>query len=68
MREIKTLIQQLRNYPNNLFVYPNPLGRTGLPDNIGANAETREGLVVCNLKGEEQGFIEIGTNNGQVVL
>ena len=66
MKEIKVLQQQLRNYPNNLFVYP--LGRTGLPDNIGVNAETREGLVVCNLKGEEQGFIETGTNNGQVVI
>ena len=66
MREIKTLIQQLGNYPNNLFVYP--LGGTGLPDNIGVNVETREGLVICNLKGEEQGFIETGTNNGNVVL
>jgi len=66
MKEIKTLIQQLRNYPNNLFVYPQEPG----PDMYG-NTESKtnkSGLVVCNLEGKEQGFIELGANNGNVVI
>uniref|UniRef100_A0A6M3KTX4 Uncharacterized protein n=1 Tax=viral metagenome TaxID=1070528 RepID=A0A6M3KTX4_9ZZZZ len=57
MREIKTLIQQLRNYPNNLFVYTQE-----------ESEDNKSGLVVCNLAGEEQGFIELGTDNRQVVV
>uniref|UniRef100_A0A6M3LTY7 Uncharacterized protein n=1 Tax=viral metagenome TaxID=1070528 RepID=A0A6M3LTY7_9ZZZZ len=57
MREIKTLIQQLRNYPNNLFVYTQE-----------ESEDNKSGLVVCNLAGEEQGFIELGSNDGQVIL
>ena len=64
MREIKTLMAELRNYPNNLFVYPldekdSDLLRLTIP---------RHGLVVCDLIGEEQGFIELGTDNRQVVI
>ena len=57
MKEIKVLIQQLRNYPNNLFVYPQE-----------ETDENKPGLVVCNLKGEEKGFIETGTADGNVVI
>lgn len=57
MREIKTLIQELRNYPNNLFVYPQE-----------ESEDNKSGLVVCNLRGEEQGFIELGINDGNVVI
>ena len=62
MREIKTLIQQLRKYPNNLFVYP-----TKYESHMNPPSPPVFGLVVCNLKGEEQGFIEIGTNDGKVI-
>ena len=61
MKEIKVLQQQLRNYPDNLFVYP--LDERGLRLTI-----SRHGLIVCDLKGEEQGFIELGTDNRQVVI
>lgn len=60
MKEIALLLKQLRNYPPNFFVYPNPLGREGLPPTIGIDSNTREGLVVCDVDKEEMGFIELG--------
>ena len=62
MKEIKILTQQLRNYPNNFFVYPGsqcnlPEGGYS-PDYI--EEHTVSGLVVCDMNGEWLGFIETG--------
>jgi len=46
MKEIKTLIQQLRNYPNNFFASIDP--------------EKNGNLTICDIEKEEQGTIEIG--------
>jgi len=64
MKEIKVLIQQLRNYPNNFFVYPIKY------EDVKHDPPMKPvyGLVVCNIQGEEQGFIETGTNDGNVVI
>jgi len=56
MKEIRILIRDLKSFPNNWFVYPQETKDTD-----------REGLVVCNMDGEEQGFIDIGTNDGKVI-
>lgn len=60
MREIKTLLQQLRSYPPNWFVYP----ETRRKD---LSEEVTNGLTVCDLDGNFKGFIETGTNDGEVV-
>lgn len=60
MKEIKILIRDLNKYPNNLFAYPTNAAPKGKPP--------MRGLEICNVKGEVQGFIELGINNGQVVL
>jgi len=57
MKEIRILMQQLRNYPSNLFVYPQE-----------ATDELKGGLVVVDVNGSEQGFIETGTNDGKVII
>ena len=49
MKEAIKLIKELRGYPENSFVYPQEF-----------NDELKAGLVVVNLEGEEQGFIETG--------
>ncbi len=60
MKEIKILIQQLRNYPNNFFVYPvMPL--------YNGEEHNRQGLRVCDMNGEQQGFIETGSCKGVVI-
>ncbi|KKN53794.1 hypothetical protein LCGC14_0598870 [marine sediment metagenome] len=60
MKEIKILIQQLRNYPNNFFVYP----VMPLPE---GEEHNRLGLRICDHLGEEQGFIEIGGKEGVII-
>lgn len=67
MKEIRILIQQLRNYPNNFFVYP-----VGSPNVLIHDEELQPhiyhaGLLICNHLGEKQGFIETG-GEGEVII
>jgi len=48
-KEIRILIQELRKYPNNFFVYLSE-----------ESEDTKPGLVVKEYKGEEVGFIKVG--------
>ena len=64
MKEITILMRELRNYPSNLFVYS--VKYEDLKHDPPMSPVY--GLVVCNIKGEEQGFINLGTNDGKVVL
>lgn len=64
MKEIKTLIRNLRQYPDNLFVHPVKYEDMKHSPPM----KPTYGLVVCNHLGEEQGFIELGTNDGNVVV
>lgn len=57
MKEIKVLIQQLRNYPNNFFVYPFKGTKTVI-----------SGLIVCDKDGVKVGFIPTGVNDGKVII
>ena len=61
MKEIKVLKQELRNFPDNWFVYPDH--RPGENTLVGQD----NGLIVCDLEGNTKGFIETGTNNGEVI-
>lgn len=66
MKEIKILIQQLRDYPNNFFVYPQD--QTIMNSLASQTLENpKDGLVVCDMDGEQQGFIETG-GKGEVVI
>lgn len=58
MKEIKVLIQQLRNYPSNFFVYPTKEVEL---------EELKDGLIICDMHGEEQGFIETGGEKDVVI-
>jgi len=62
MKEIKILIQQLRSYPDNFFVYPS--SQCDLPEGTYSpnyvEEHTVSGLVVCDMNGVQQGFIETG--------
>jgi len=66
MKEIKILIQQLRSYPDNFFVYSqeeqDPEYTTRSPED-----NNRTGLVVTDYLGKEQGFIETGGKEGVVI-
>ena len=62
MKEIRILIQQLRGYPNNFFVYP----VTENVDVLG-DGNLEEGLLVCDKDGDQQGYIETG-GQGEVVV
>ena len=65
MKEIIILIQQLRNYPNNFFVHPEVMW---LPDGEGSiTTKSVEGLAICDMEGNQQGFIETG-GKGEVVI
>ena len=69
MREIKTLMRQLRHYPDNFFVYPGsqcdlPEGNYS-PEYI--ESHTHPGLWVCDVNGVEKGFIETGGKEGVIV-
>ena len=63
MKEIKVLMQQLRQYPNNFFVRPTKY------EDMKHNPpmEPVYGLIVCNHLGEGQGFIETGGEEGVIV-
>ena len=69
MKEIKILIQQLRSYPDNFFVH---LGvQCDLPEG-GYSPDyvmehTKSGLTVCDMDGNQQGFIETGGKGGVVI-
>ncbi len=57
MKEIKILMRELRQYPENFFVYP-----------VKEDEEhSIDGLVVCDKEKEQQDFIEVG-EAGWVVL
>jgi len=62
MKEIKILIQQLRSYPNNFFVHPG--SQCDLPEDDYSpdyiEEHTKRGLIVCDMNGVQQGFIETG--------
>ena len=63
MKEIKILIQQLKNYPNNFFIYP-----TKYEDfKHDPPMKPVYGLVICDHLGEEQGFIETGGEKGVII-
>ena len=49
MKEIKILLRELRNYPDNMFIYPQE-----------SSEDSKPGLVVKKHTGEEIGFIELG--------
>lgn len=55
MKEIKILIRNLRQYPDNFFVRPQE-----------ATYELKAGLIVCDMDGAEKDFIEIG-EKGEVI-
>lgn len=69
MKEIKTLIQQLRSYPSNFFVFPSKhkTTKTGSEPIEHRVVHTITGLTVCNHLGEERGFIETGGEEGVVI-
>lgn len=62
MKEIKILKQQLRNYPDNWFVYSQER-----LDEYEVDNPPSLGLVVCTHTGEEKGFIELG-GEGEVII
>ncbi len=65
MKEIKTLIQQLRNYPNNLFVHPaDYTDYDGLDEELAGKV----GLDIVDKDGNHQGFIRTGINDGRVII
>lgn len=64
MKEIRILTQQLKNYPNNFFVYPSKEPSDYTVDHV---YEWKDGLVVCDMDGEQQGFIETG-GEGEVII
>ena len=68
MREIKTLIQKLRSYPPNWFIYPDSRNRNVKELDEKIFPPTIDGLTVCDLDGNFKGFIETGTNDGEVVV
>jgi len=60
MKEIRTLMQELRQYPNHLFVYP--INEPGDEEE-----DTLQGLMVCNSEGRREGYIELGDRSEVVV-
>ncbi|KKN74232.1 hypothetical protein LCGC14_0393180 [marine sediment metagenome] len=64
MKEIKILIQQLRNYPNNLFVHPADYTNDELEDEELAG---KIGLDIVDKDGNWQGFIRTGINDRTVI-
>jgi len=58
MKEIKVLMQQLRNYPSNLFVCPE----------MKYSLDSEDGLIIVDKDGKQQGFIKTGANDGKVII
>jgi hypothetical protein len=63
VKELKVLIQQLRNYPSNLFIVPVVLQ----DDKHNPPHAPVYGLSIVNVQGEEQGFINTGDTGGVTV-
>lgn len=61
MKEIKILQRQLRNYPDNLFVFP-------CAEKLSSDVDKLAGLGICDKDGNQVGFIQIGTNDGKVII
>jgi len=68
MKEIRILMQQLRNYPSNLFVFPSEEPTKETVDAPWDDSKWKYGLTVCDKDGKQQGFIETGTNDGKVII
>lgn len=71
MKEIKILIRNLREYPDNFFVYPvdndAPNIHVDEAEPIEIKKLVRSGLVVCDMNGVQQGFIETGGKEGVII-
>jgi len=65
MKEIKILIRNLREYPDNFFVYPVEEGDEDKSESL--STFPSDGLVICDMDGVQQGFIEIG-GKGSIVI
>ena len=63
MKEIKHLIQQLRNYPSNLFIFP--VKYEDMKHN--PPMKTEEGLIICDKDGVQLGYIKTG-GSGEVII
>ena len=68
MKEIKILIQQLRSYPDNFFAYPAELWpiKDGHTDMV-SDRPIKRGLTICDMDGNQQGFIETGGKEGVII-
>jgi len=55
MLEIKILMRELRNYPNNYFAYPRE-------EKLDGETRTTGSLVVCDVNGITKGVIETGND------
>ena len=66
MLELKILIRKLRGYPENSFAYPTNKDAKDLHwDLFGdGNVKPADGLLIVDLQGNEQGFIETGGKEG----
>ena len=60
MREIKILLRNLRNYPDNFFVV--------VEDVVIEGKDREPGLKVVDVRGNEQGYIEIGLGIDKVII
>ena len=66
MKEIRVLLQQLRSYPANFFVYPEEEQDPEYTNRYDGT-RNKNGLVICDHLGEEQGFIETGGKEGVII-
>lgn len=70
MKEIKILLQQLRSYPDNFFVCPRvevTIEATFEETYPIVDKDMPQGLIVCDMDGIQQGFIETGGKEGVVI-
>ena len=66
MKEISALIKELKGYPPNFFICPQDNTEYDGLDNQKLSGKV--GLAIVDKDGNPQGFIETGTNNGEVVI
>ena len=64
MKELKILIRQLNRYPSNFFAYPTIIEDT----KHNPPHKPVYGLTICDVKGDTIDFIDLGTNDGEVVV
>lgn len=62
MLELKILIRQLRGYPENSFAIPQEKSML-----FEVPVVPTAGLIIVDLQGNEQGFIELGGEEGVLV-